>query len=1668
MTGKIRRNGISQEDDNERISKIISSRSLGKNNLSSIYPSKTKSLVDSDFNGDGKNDVFINDPNGRCQIWYYSAGKMNNLLDITYLYGALSSDVLCADFDGDGLLDLWSIEDTILNIYHMSSTGELSPLYSTNLCTSHNYFILGDFNGDGKTDLFIYGYKDSNGTEYDWPNWKILLSTGSGFEEHDVPQKKANLIDDYVRTGDFNGDGANDIMVTSKDFSWAGCYFYISENNGTNFYPSYLPDYPIPSHNFYLADYDGDGQTDFICTDGVSPFWTGYQVYRTTGNTSILMNKVSNGLGLLTKINYTKLSQAPASIYIRDTTATFPVMDFQGPWSVVSSVQVDNGKGSLNTQNYFYEGAKVHLKGKGFIEFAKTSVTDLTTGIETGNVNSYNASYAYPVYYFYPTLIKSYSRTIGTGDTIETVKNRWSQVVLDGYERRVFPYIQSSTQLNKLTGLSITSTAQYDFYGNPTSIVKNYLNGPTETTITNYDNTISSSLWLLGRPTSTSVQYTGSSPTITRQGTKTFDFNNNHLLSETWFSGTGNEITKTYVYNSNGTFQSETATAGSVSRSNSCTYMSDNIRIYTSTDQLSHVNTNAYDSYGRLYTQQDYLGNTATYLYDDLGRTSSVSLSDGSQATTVYAWENPTSDPVNARYSVQKTGNDGSQTESWFDKLGREIRSGVKGFDGTMIYTTTVYNTLGQVESVTDPYYSNGTGLLNTFLYDSYGRKTSLTRPSGRNTTWAYNNSTTTETTAGKSFSKTYSSDGTISAATDAGGTINYTYYNDGKVKSITAPGGITTSMQYDPAGNQNQLVDPSAGTTSYTYNGFGELTYQQNAKAQTTQLTYYDDGRPNQKILSLEGTTTFSYNSNKQLTGISSPGSVSRSIGYDTEGRVTSRTETIPGSSAFITTIAYDDKGRIRKITHPSNIIETKHYNQNGYLDSISTNNVVRWTTTAMNARQQVTSGQYWQTGGNLNASFGYNTIDGSPTSTVVGTIQNYSYNFDPVTGNLSSRQNQKYTGLSESFQYDNLDRLSNVHMDTTLILNMAYDSNKGGITTKSDAGTFTYDDPDHTYAISSVNQTDSLIRTSQSITYTSFESVSTISENNYNASFIYNSDNQRAQMIVKQGSSTILTRWYPTGSYIKETSGSVTNEYTFIGGDSYSAPIVAITQSGTTTYYNILRDYLGNITHVVNATTGAVTAEYSYDAWGRMRNPSTWVNYAPGSEPALFVAGRGFTGHEHLPWFNLINMNGRVYDALLGMFLSADNYVQNPGLTQNFNRYEYCLNNPLKYTDPSGFLSEAEWDAVESFWNQMVTHPDQVPSGSYSLSDMVGGGGGGGVTPGSGFQGPGLPYMLGEVTVAAKAPVKNTPYSPIIYNNENQFQFENATYNPFQFENAHTGGGGNTLEKIKVGFEVGKLTSEAAKELGFIATIGTNLRPYVSGWAGNQYVSTIGLAKSAVNICFWAGAASDATLYFLGEQSGAKTAASLGVNGLAFYLGGVPGIILGGGYMLVDKTVGWERMLTPVSNDKWVPNRAVFPDGTTIYVCFKAGTQICTKDGFKPIERIAIGDSVYSYNLDKSTIELSKVVKSFERKTQEIYELTTDSQKVYVTAEHPFYVEGKGWIKVRDLQVGFGLKTKGGSKEYIINITISKHTETVYNIEVEGNHNYFVTNSSILVHNK
>nr|WP_262885510.1 RHS repeat-associated core domain-containing protein [Tenacibaculum maritimum] len=96
--------------------------------------------------------------------------------------------------------------------------------------------------------------------------------------------------------------------------------------------------------------------------------------------------------------------------------------------------------------------------------------------------------------------------------------------------------------------------------------------------------------------------------------------------------------------------------------------------------------------------------------------------------------------------------------------------------------------------------------------------------------------------------------------------------------------------------------------------------------------------------------------------------------------------------------------------------------------------------------------------------------------------------------------------------------------------------------------------------------------------------------------------------------------------------------------------------------------------------------------------------------------LLNRGYTGHEHFMGVALIHMNGRMYDAKLGRFLSPDNFIQEPFSTQSFNRFGYVWNNPLKFTDPSGeiiwFVVAAvviggtmnvvsNWDKIDDFWD-------------------------------------------------------------------------------------------------------------------------------------------------------------------------------------------------------------------------------------------------------------------------------------------------------------------------------------------------------------------------------
>ena len=117
--------------------------------------------------------------------------------------------------------------------------------------------------------------------------------------------------------------------------------------------------------------------------------------------------------------------------------------------------------------------------------------------------------------------------------------------------------------------------------------------------------------------------------------------------------------------------------------------------------------------------------------------------------------------------------------------------------------------------------------------------------------------------------------------------------------------------------------------------------------------------------------------------------------------------------------------------------------------------------------------------------------------------------------------------------------------------------------------------------------------------------------------------------------------------------------------------------------------RDYLGSIVMLTDED-GNIAERRHFDPWGQ----SIKVEESAGKVlQGLTLLDRGFTGHAHLQTVGLIHMNGRLYDPALHRFLQPDNYVQDPFNTQNFNRYGYCLNNPLVYVDKNG---EFLWAAV------------------------------------------------------------------------------------------------------------------------------------------------------------------------------------------------------------------------------------------------------------------------------------------------------------------------------------------------------------------------------------
>jgi RHS repeat-associated protein len=360
------------------------------------------------------------------------------------------------------------------------------------------------------------------------------------------------------------------------------------------------------------------------------------------------------------------------------------------------------------------------------------------------------------------------------------------------------------------------------------------------------------------------------------------------------------------------------------------------------------------------------------------------------------------------------------------------------------------------------------------------------------------------------------------------------------------------------------------------------------------------------------------------------------------------------------VVTFEYDTKGRLyRKYFNGTTNYEQYDYDTNsGYLYCIRFNGATVWQLTTMDEYKRIRQA----TIGATSASWGYDSNNLLSQIAAAG-VQGYSYSFDANTGNLNYWTNS-LRSKSDYFGYDteNLDRLKSMTPTINLApTNITYTTDKiGNILTKSDAGAYVYD-ATQPYAVDQVvSSTNNISATTQNIEYYSFGKVKKITEGTKTADFTYNADQQRIRMILKTNGTATKTRYYFGSSCEREVADGVTTQYIWIGGDAYTAVAVAKkVGTGSWTVYNIFRDHLGTMTHLKNGSSAA--DEYSFDAWGRRRNATNWTYTLDANDKALF-ADRGFTGHEYLEDFKLYNMNGRLYDPVVGRFLSPDPQVQDP----------------------------------------------------------------------------------------------------------------------------------------------------------------------------------------------------------------------------------------------------------------------------------------------------------------------------------------------------------------------------------------------------------------------
>ena len=1223
--------------------------------------------------------------------------------------------VICQDIDGDGKTEICRLSGNDLEIYNLGTEGfTLTRTISTvSTLLSQNTHIT-DVNKDGYIDFAVEPSDASS-------PWIIYKYHGQDFASEVVYLNGKSEGDKFLFI-DINKDGFADLIQRNQTTT----YIYLNEN-GT-----------FSSANRITSSLSLDANTEFVPSnimeyDRMSDFITieesDVNIYGFTQNLGEdrLLTKFTNSLGAVTVNNYADMAASDV-VYQIDETRTysntngfakcrFPLQLLLSSQNYLSSSLI--GDSMLTNVYYTYFDACINTKGLGFCGFGTVRTTNFRTvnnkeivTIETRDPEKMGVVTKL-AYGLRMTQDTPYDITTYVYDSHSTTYGKLN------------PRLKKVNQNNTLTGLKSTTTYSYGLYDFPTSIsiarsggrggkleesqeveyshntsLSNYCLGmvlsdtrihtiPEKYVIndTIYDGgpLSESDLPLIFVPIDTTLLYPNidtlqSSHWVKRQ---VYAYGDNMMpASKIDYTGPSilelNKVNEVrWTYDSYGNILTEDSAPYNVTDfiGKSYVYDSDGVTLQAMTDELGHTTSYLdYNKYGKPLRVKDYVNRITVYQYDDWGKLLTYSTPDGTESSTSEEWGGL------GAYTVTTSVSGKPSEIVHYDAAGRELRRGSQRFDGCWIFVDKIYNISGKIQKESLPFKDSGNATKwSMFEYDEYLRPTSYRHPSGQTTAWRYEGNVTIEIKSGLGSAKTVNSNGQTTMIQDNGGTIDYTLRADGKPSKVTVTGGYSILFEYDNYGRRVAIIDPSAGvqTDNIVYEADGS-SIATHTNPNGSVITYSDKyGRTIRVERPGEYTTNYLYNQRGLLVSEVSSNGTSKEYTYDNYDRVSTMREIVPDGMWLKKTFLYDLGNIVRAINYQSQsgtiASETFTYaNGTRVLSRVLNTPILQ-----LKAENEFGKPTAVQTG-NVIRNYYYNSY-GMQVGRKMGSVMHCSYEFDGFTGNLATRyDNIRNNG--EVFYYDELNRLVMIN-DREITY-----SDNGNITHIDAVGEMLYGKSDKPYQITTLILDDNVVPSRvQDVAYTCYSRPSILTEGGRSAAFTYNGDGERVKMNISEGATSVLARYYIGNQYEVDVTPSGTTERLYLGGDAYSAPMVYIKQNrGPWTFYNIGRDYLGNITHITTAN-GVLVEENSYDPWGRLRDPETLEIYSPGTEPELML-GRGYTGHEHLTWFGLINMNARLYDPLLGRFLSPDPFVQMPDFTQNFNRYSYCLNNPLVYLDQNG----------------------------------------------------------------------------------------------------------------------------------------------------------------------------------------------------------------------------------------------------------------------------------------------------------------------------------------------------------------------------------------------